>query len=147
MVFHAHWQRRFPHRWMKGEDLQGYFRMTTAFLIISLRWRITLFKQRGLCELSEIAETFSIVNVKVFRLFIYLIVSKHGSRGRTAKQYEFKETKDITPTREKDSSEWRLFSKMNFVTFRSTYHSSCYRVESRTSKNSDELWGCIEKTY
>ena len=42
-------------------------------------------------------------------------------------EYKFKETKDITPTRDKVSSEWRLLSKMNFVTFRSTYHSSCYR--------------------
>ena len=43
--------------------------------------------------------------------------------------------------------EWRLFSKMNFVTCRFTYHSSCYRIESRTSKNSDELRACIEKVY
>ena len=33
-----------------------------------------IVKQRGLCELSEIAKTLSIVYVKVFRLFIYLIV-------------------------------------------------------------------------
>ena len=33
--------------------------MTTAFLIISLSRRITLLKQRGLCELCEIAETLS----------------------------------------------------------------------------------------
>ena len=61
-------------------------RMTTVFLIISVRWRITLLKQRGLCELSEIAKTLCIVYVKVFRLFIYLIVWKHGSRGRIAKE-------------------------------------------------------------
>ena len=48
----------------------------------SLRWRIKLWKQRGLCEMSEIAETHSTVYVKVLRLFIYLIVWKHGSRGR-----------------------------------------------------------------
>ena len=41
--------------------------------LILLRWRITLLKQRGLCELSETAETFSIVYVTVFRLFIYLM--------------------------------------------------------------------------
>ena len=46
-------------------------------------------------ELSEIAEIHSIVNVKV-RLFIYLIVLKHGSRGRIAKEHKFKEAKDIT---------------------------------------------------
>ena len=62
-------------------------------------------------------------------------------------EYEFKETKDITPTRNKVSSELRLFSKMNFVTCRSTFHSSCYRIESRTSKNSDELRACIDKAY
>ena len=62
-------------------------------------------------------------------------------------EYEFKERKDITPTRDKVSSEWRLFSKMNFVTCRSTYHSLCHRIESRTSKNSDELRACIEKAY
>ena len=45
------------------------------------------------------------------------------------------------------TSEWRLFSKMNFVTCRSTCHSSCYRGEFRTSKNSDEMEGCIEKAY
>ena len=52
--------------------------MTTAFLIlfISLRWRITLLKQWGLFELREIAEILSIVNLKVFRLFIYLFWKK-----------------------------------------------------------------------
>ena len=76
------------------------WRMTTAFLIISL-WRITLLKQRGLGELSEIAETLSIVYVKVLRWFIYLIARKHGSRERIAKEDKFKGTKNITPTREK----------------------------------------------
>ena len=104
----------------------------TEFLIISLRWRITLLKQRELCELCEIAETLSIVYIKVFKLFIYLIVWKHGSRGRIAKDDKFKETKDVTQTREKVSPEWRLFSKMNFVTCTSTDHSSCCRIESTT---------------
>ena len=76
------------------------WRMTTAFLIISL-WRITLLKQWGLGELSEIAETLSIVYVKVLRRFIYLIARKHGSRERIAKEDKFKGTKNITPTREK----------------------------------------------
>ena len=56
---------------------------------------------------------------------------------------KFEDAKDITPEREKVSSEWRLFSKMNFT----TYYSSCYRIETRTSKNSDELRACIEKAY
>ena len=47
------------------------------------------------------------------------------------------------PKREKVSPEWRLFSKINFT----ICHSSCYRIESRTSKNSDELRACIEKAY
>ena len=35
-----------------------------------------------------------------------------------------------------------------FVTCRSTYHYSlCYPIESRTSKNSDELRACIEKAH
>ena len=34
--------------------------MMMVFLIILLRWRITLSKQQGLWELSEIAEAFSI---------------------------------------------------------------------------------------
>ena len=76
---------------------------------------------------------------KVFRLFIYLIVWKRRSHGRITKKYKFKEMKVITPKREKVSSLGRLFLKMNFVTCRSTYHSSCYRIESRTSKNSDKL--------
>ena len=76
------------------------WRMTTAFLIISL-WRITLLKQWGLGELSEIAETLSIVYVKVLRRFIYLIARKQGSRERIAKEDKFKGTKNITPTREK----------------------------------------------
>ena len=49
---------------------------------------------------------------KVFRLFTYLIVWKHESRGRIAKEYKFKEAKDTTPTRDKVSSEYRtLFWK------------------------------------
>ena len=31
-----------------------------------------------------------------------------------------------------------------FVTCRSTYHSSCYRIESRTSRNSDVLQACVD---
>ena len=76
------------------------WRMTTAFLIISL-WRITLLKQRGLGEQSEIAETLSIVYVKVLRWFIYLIARKHESRERIFKEDKIKGTKNITPTREK----------------------------------------------
>ena len=57
------------------------FEQQRLFKIILLRWRITLLKQQGLCELSEIAETFSIVYITVFRLFIYFDVWKHGSGG------------------------------------------------------------------
>ena len=50
--------------------------MTTAFLIILFRWKITLLKQRGLCELCEIPETLWIVYLKVF---IYLIEENTGA--------------------------------------------------------------------
>ena len=62
---------------------------------------MTLLKQQGLYELSETAEIPSIGNVKVFRLSNYMIVWKQGSRGRIAKEHKFKETKGITPTRDK----------------------------------------------
>ena len=107
-------------------------RMTTAFLIISLRWRITLLKQRGLCELCEIAETLSIVYVKFFKLFLYLIVWKAGAVDELPRSINSKKRKIMTQTREKVSSEWRLFSKMNFVTRSSADDSSCCRIESTT---------------
>ena len=86
-----------------GEKVPEKFRMTTAILIlfIWLRWRITLSKQRGLSELNEIDEILSIVNVTVFGLFIYWIVWKHGSRGRITKDDNFKETENITPSKDK----------------------------------------------
>ena len=54
-----------------------------------------------------IVKTLSTVYVKVLRLFIYLIVSKHGSPDAELQRIEYKckETKDITPTRDKVSSE------------------------------------------
>ena len=45
--------------------------MTTAFLIILFRWKITLLKQRGLCELCEIPETLNSLRKGVY-LFIWL---------------------------------------------------------------------------
>ena len=57
-----------------------------------------MLKQQDLCELSEMADKPSSVNVKLFRLSNYLIV---WSRGRIAKEHKFKETKGITPTRDK----------------------------------------------
>ena len=69
------------------------FRRTTAFLIlfISLR-KITLLKQRGLCEPGEITEILSIVNVEVFTGCLLLpqgfrpegeIPRRHSSNSRT----------------------------------------------------------------
>ena len=54
--------------------------------------------------------------LKVLRLFIYLIAWNTGAADDELQriEYKFKETKDIIPTRDKVSSEWRLFSKMNF---------------------------------
>ena len=102
--------------------------MTTAFLIlfIWLGWRITLLKQRGLCELSEIAEILSIVNVMVFRLFIYLIVWKHGNRRGIAKDHKFKETEDTKPTRDKGFLWTEVVFENKFVPC-----SSCYRILNR----------------
>ena len=78
-------------------------------VIISLRWRITLLKQRGLCEISEIAVTLSTVYVKVLRLLIYLIVWYENTGAVDDElqrmEYKFKETKDITLTTQKVSSE------------------------------------------
>ena len=65
-----------------------------------------MLKKRGICKLSEIAETFSIVYVKVFRLFIYLTVYEN-----TGAVDELPSS--MNSTREKVSSEWRLFSKMD----------------------------------
>ena len=109
MVFSRALTEKVPSSLNEGRRLTRIFLVTTAFLIlfIWLRWRITLLKQRGLCELSEIADILSIVNVMVFRLSlftscIYLIVWKHGSRGRITKDpRNFKQTEDITPTRGK----------------------------------------------
>ena len=66
-----------------------------------------MLKQRGLCEMSKIAETHSTVYVKFLRLFIYLIVWKHEAVDDELQriEYKFKETKDITPKREKVSPE------------------------------------------
>ena len=98
LVFSLCWNPSFRGR---QSTVSMVFWRTQTETVLSLRWRITLLKQRVLCELSEIAETLSIVNVKVFKLFIFLIVWKLGSRGRIAKEHKFKETKYITLTREK----------------------------------------------
>ena len=63
------------------------------------------------------------------------------SRGRRiTKKYKFKETKDITPTRDKVSSEWRLFSKNNFVTFQ-IYFSFFMLSKSRPVSKKEEGGG------
>ena len=116
--------------------IDGVFNLSS--LSIWLRWRITLLKQRGLCELSEIAEILSIVNVTVFRFFIhklYLYIWLYESTGAVD---ELPRTRIISNKRKishrqgiKVSYERRLFSKMNFVPCRSSYHSSCYRILNR----------------
>ena len=67
-----------------------------------------MLKQRGLCELIEIAEILSIVNVKVFRFFIhklYLFDCMKTLEPRTIKitkdPHNFKQTEDITPATDK----------------------------------------------
>ena len=106
-------------------------------LFIWLRWRITLLKQRGLCELSEITEILSIVNIKVFRLFIhkpYLFDCM-----KTREPWTNCQGPSIISNKRKISHrqgikvfyERRLFSKMNFVPCRSSHHSSCYWILNR----------------
>ena len=62
-----------------------------------------IVKTRGLCELSEIAEILSIVNIMVFRLFIYKLYLFDSMKTRvpriTKDPHKFKETEDITSTR------------------------------------------------
>ena len=64
-----------------------------------------MLKQRGLCELGEIAETLicpPIVYVKVFRLFIYLTVCQNtGAVDELPRSRISKKRKIIQPTREK----------------------------------------------
>ena len=63
-----------------------------------------IVKTRGLCELSEIAEILSIVNIMVFRLFIYKVYLFDSMKTRvpwTNYPHKFKETEDITSTRHK----------------------------------------------
>ena len=105
----------------------------TAFLIlfISSRWRITLLKQWGLCELSEIAEIISIVIKRNGFQVVYLFDCMKSREPWIAKEHKFREQKMSHRQGTKVSCERRLFSKMNFVTCRSTYHFSCYdRIES-----------------
>ena len=114
--------------------------MTTGFLIISLWWRITLLKQRGLCELSEIAKTLSIVHVKVFRLFICLYenmgaVDVELPRSRNSKKWKISHW-----TREKSFLWMEAVFGNEFCKLQIYLSFSCYRIEIRTSKNSDKLW-------
>lgn len=102
---------------MKGEDLpeDGVFNF---LYFIKLKDYIDKFNQRGLCELSEIAEIIStVIKRKGFQV-VYLFDCKK-SQGPWM---NFQGTK-VSCAR-------RLFSKMNFVTCRSTHNSSCYRIES-----------------
>ena len=65
-----------------------------------IRWGITLRSLQAKWNIQNILYSLR----KVFRLFIYLIVWKHGSSGRITKKYKFKEMKNITPKMEKVSS-------------------------------------------
>ena len=110
------------------------------FKIILLRWRITLLKQRGLCELSEIAKTLSIVYVKVFRLFICLYentgaVDVELPRSRNSKKWKISHW-----TREKSFLWMEAVFGNEFCKLQIYLSFSCYRIEIRTSKNSDKLW-------
>ena len=74
---------------------------------------------------------------------IYLIVLEYGSPGRIAEKYKFKELKDITPTRENFPHNGGCFRKCTSQP--ADLLIILYRIESRSSKTSDELRACIEK--
>ena len=79
-----------------------------------------VIKQGGLCELSEVAEILSIVNVNVFGLFIYICLYENmGLVEELPRTINSKKQKISHRQGTKVSSERRLFSKMNFVTCRS----------------------------
>ena len=133
--------RRFPHRWMKGEDsfstpvlwisllymrrralgrdlaktLNNNFEWRQRFYYFIVRWRITLLKQRGLCELSEIAETLYSLRkgFQVVLVFIWLY-GNTGAVDDLPRSRNSKKRKISHRQGKKVSSEWRLFSKMNF---------------------------------
>ena len=73
----------------------------------SSRWRITLLKQRGLCELIEIAETRLYSLRECFQV-VYLIVWKHGSRGRIAKEQKLKSKRKISHGQAKNVSSMKF---------------------------------------
>ena len=76
----------------------------TAFLIlfISSRWRITLLKQWGLCELSEIAEIISIVIKRNGFQVVYLFdCMKSREPWTNCQGTQIQGTKDVTQTRDK----------------------------------------------
>ena len=106
-----------------------------------------LLKQRGLCKLGEIAETVPIAKQRFSgSLFIWLNENTEAV-DELPRSMNSKKLKISHQQNKKVSPEWRLFSKTNFETCRSTYHSLCHRIESRTSKNSEELQASIEKAY
>ena len=74
-------------------------------------------------------------------------VPRLGAVGELPRSINSKKRKISHREGKKVSSEWRLFSKMNFVTCRSTYHFSFFEIESRINKNSDKLRNCIERAY
>ena len=76
MVFHA-LKEKVPSSLNEGRISSNNDGFLNYF--IKMKDCIALLKQRGLCELSEIAETFSIVYLTVFRLFIYLMYENTGA--------------------------------------------------------------------
>ena len=100
------------------ENISNYFIRSTTPASVSLMWRITMSKQCCPCVPSEIIAKTLIVYGKVFRFFIHLIVWRHRSCGRIAKEYKFKETKEQKVSHQegkKFSSEWELFFKKLWI--------------------------------
>ena len=69
--------------------------------------------------------------VKILTEILSIVNVKAGAVDELPRTINSKKRKIPHQQRTKVSSERRLFSKMNFVTCRSSYHSSCYRILNR----------------
>ena len=113
--YHALWQSKVRSSLNEGRRLSRLPRIISideSVFNYFIKMKFTLLKQRGLCELGEIFKTLSVVYVKVFRLFIYLIVWKTRESWTDYQGVEIQRNKDMTPKREK-SFLWMVASFEN----------------------------------
>ena len=64
---------------------------------------------------------------------------------KTQEQWTICQGAEIQRNKRYHTDKGKKFNGGCFRKWISTYHSSCYRIESRTTNNSDELWACIKK--